>query len=370
MSGPWALPFSSKRTRSYSEAVERLERHAGEALGNERVALLKRWCALLRELSPQHLQTCSGESEGGWQELNISPYETESCEKGCLVARAQDRLYHDDTMKEPVTFRQLFLQSKSLQNLLSTFLKNPPYAPEEVCLLGQLLSLCLEAGVSQPGPLVEELVTLGNIYSDHKGAVAATGEELTDAIVDALGGMKIDGTLESLDSRIGAIHSDLASEFEEQEPDGSADNMNGNAFDLKTLSKRLQRAKQVWETGSSLSDAVKTRNAVFRERLGRQAQYEDMLKVFKGQLFIVEDSRKAVDHAMRESEQECVERQKLRDRRIHEMNCDVGVAASKVKQLELQKAELERKLAKNRLQACTVARVQEQLHWEHDAHAE
>jgi len=107
MNGPWTLGFSSKRAQSYAEAVERLERDAGEALGNERVALMKRWCALLRELSPQHLQTfTAGESDGGWQELNISPYETESHDRNDLVAHAKDHLFYDEGVtKEPVTFR-------------------------------------------------------------------------------------------------------------------------------------------------------------------------------------------------------------------------------------------------------------------------
>ena len=48
----------------------------------------------------------AGESEGGWQELNISPYETESHDRNDLVAHAKDQLFHDEGItKEPVTFR-------------------------------------------------------------------------------------------------------------------------------------------------------------------------------------------------------------------------------------------------------------------------
>ena len=88
-------------------------------------------------------------------------------------------------------FRHLFLQTRCLEKLLSGFLKHPPASPEECCLLGQLLCLCLEAGVGEPGLLVSKLADLGKTISQHQGRVGASGADLAEAAVDALSGMKV-----------------------------------------------------------------------------------------------------------------------------------------------------------------------------------
>lgn len=348
MNGPWTLGFSSKRAQSYAEAVERLERDAGEALGNERVALMKRWCALLRELSPQHLQTfTAGESDGGWQELNISPYETESHDRNDLVAHAKDHLFYDEGItKEPVTFRQLFLQTRCLEKLLSGFLMHTPTSPEECCLLGQLLCLCLEAGVNDPGVLVSKLADLGKTISQHQGKVGASRGDLAEAVVDALSGMKIDAKLEGLDGTISGLQGELRPLCEDELPESCKNDVNKKECSPGGLSQRLESAKLDWEKTCCLLESVEYRNAVFDEQVIRCGHYEDMLRVFKGQQFLVEDSQRSVEHAMQEAGKQHLERQKMRDRQLHEMNCDVETAAAKVKHLEIQKADLELKLAK------------------------
>ncbi|KAK9797810.1 hypothetical protein WJX73_010321 [Symbiochloris irregularis] len=260
------------RLRDSTEAAERLERTAAEIEGEARVITIKRWAALLKDLSahpqkPINLASGGTAYAGGtapsgatlqsgstdWQQLQASrtsisgsssqqaptqqgdsasvpPIRTSAAVQpmsdatseglqnpsSSLNLKASEVLYVDWSLpmgqSEPITFRELFLRSNALQLLTAGYAVYPPTdTPQEREALLSLLSTCLHGDAALHSSLADLLLRASHSLSGCRraGTHKQHCQSISDAMVQAVASLKLKAEVEVADRRMALLTQDL-----------------------------------------------------------------------------------------------------------------------------------------------------------------
>ncbi|GER38081.1 unnamed protein product [Striga asiatica] len=182
--------------RNFKQAVKRLEEASVSSRGRERVALMRRWVAILKELE---------KSSGNTIEENES-----IDEKHHLLDEPKVLYYDSDGGGEPRTFLDVFLYSQALEGISICMILEAPNE-EEVSLLLELFSLCLSGGKEVHYAIVSSIQDLAKAFSSYQEEVLVKREELLQFAEGAITGLKVNADLKRIDAEVSTYKKQLES---------------------------------------------------------------------------------------------------------------------------------------------------------------
>ncbi|KAJ6317580.1 hypothetical protein OIU76_013174 [Salix suchowensis] len=185
----------NRNYKSAKQTAKRLEEVAISCRGKERVLLLRRWVVVLKQL--EKLSGGFAEDEQTSVEQNVGPdVSTGSPRKTSLPMV----LYYDsDVGGEPMTFRDVFLQSQALEGISMSMILEAPNE-EEISLLLEVFRLCLTGGQEIHNAIVSSIQDLASAFSNYQDEVLVKREELLLFAQNAIAGLKINYDLARIDA--------------------------------------------------------------------------------------------------------------------------------------------------------------------------
>lgn len=194
--------IGARSYRSFRLTVKRLEEAAVSCRGPERIQLLKRWLAVLKEI----------------EKLSGAPFEDKekNSEQQATTDEARDNpkkssmvLYYDSDMGGgPVNFRDVFLHSQALEGITLSMILEAPNE-EEVSLLLEMFELCLTGGKEIHNAIVSSIQDLGKAFSRYEDEVLVKREELLQFAQGAITGLKINADLRRIDAEASSLKKKL-----------------------------------------------------------------------------------------------------------------------------------------------------------------
>ncbi|CAI5463411.1 unnamed protein product [Closterium sp. Yama58-4] len=210
-----------RNLNNFRHAVRRLDEVSLLARGSERRDALARWLAALKELSDsdhadgiayaaelaQGAQADGAQGEGAQGEdvpahipgVDAPPEATPRARAAEDAPSVGSVLFHDAANPGvPLTFRDVFLCSKALENIVVSFIMDPP-SPGEEQMLADMFDLCLSGDHQLHSSLLNAITQLSNSFSSYS-EVKMSRQELLRMASDAVAGLKLDAQLQRLEA--------------------------------------------------------------------------------------------------------------------------------------------------------------------------
>lgn len=196
--------MGARSFKSVKKSIQRLEEAAVSCRGAERLEILRRWVILLREVERLKLSPGSVEEKD-----NAVEQPTASEDANDIRRRISLVLYYDsDVGGEPMTFREVFLQSQAMEGItLSMILEGPN--DEEVALLMEMFRLCLTGGKEVHNAIVSSIQDLEKAFSSYEDEVLVKREELLQFAQGAITGLKINADVIRIDEEVSSLRKKL-----------------------------------------------------------------------------------------------------------------------------------------------------------------
>ncbi|KAI3705374.1 hypothetical protein L1987_75610 [Smallanthus sonchifolius] len=196
--------FAALNIKGYKEAVRRLEEISVSSQGEERVQLLRRWVASLREIESLNAGSAYNDEKSS-DETYTSIDKNDSPEKSDVV------LYYDQDLGiSPVNFRDVFLHSQALEGLTMSMSFNSALFKSGLHMVKRNQALlCLTGGEEVHDVTVNRILDLSKAFSVYDDEVLAKRQELLKLAQGAITGLKVNADILRIDSEISEIHQNL-----------------------------------------------------------------------------------------------------------------------------------------------------------------
>ncbi|KAG6763621.1 hypothetical protein POTOM_031049 [Populus tomentosa] len=211
--------IGNRNYKSAKQTAKRLEDASISCRGLERVLLLRRWVVVLKQF--EKLSGGFAEDKQTPVEQNVGPDVSSGSPRKTSLPMV---LYYDsDVGGEPMTFRDVFLQSQALEGISMSMILEAPNE-EEISLLLEVFRLCLTGGQEVHNAIVSSIQDLASAFASYQDEVLVKREELLQFAQDAITGLKINTDLARIDAEAkvlknkldGSMHTDKPS-IEDQE---------------------------------------------------------------------------------------------------------------------------------------------------------
>ncbi|CAK9868418.1 unnamed protein product [Sphagnum jensenii] len=226
--------LSGRNLNSFKNAVRRLDEVALNARKLERVQALARWLAALQDIQ----RTLNGGKAGAGTESPRAPQDDDSASP-----RRASSIYFldpDTGSGEPLNFRDVFLHSQALENIVTSMILEAP-VEEEVTMLLEMFGLCLAGGQELHQAIISSIQDLSKSCSTYVEEVMIKKEDLLQLARDAITGLKISLEVERLDFEIGNLQQQIAEKHKVLEASGDT---TSNLEEILQLSAHLRNCFQ------------------------------------------------------------------------------------------------------------------------------
>ncbi|BDA42462.1 hypothetical protein COCOBI_03-3520 [Coccomyxa sp. Obi] len=208
------------KLNDFAETKDRLERTAAELHGEARIVGLRRWTSIMQSLAAQvqgpiyttqPLSPGSPNGEGDWQTFTQVGGTAPSSAEAELAMRVNG-MWFIEPGGEPLTFREVFLKSSALENIIAGYAKWPAADPSERELLVQLFAVALGGDAQLHSRLVDKLMRLTETCARWKEAGASPEEcmSILLPIAEALGSLKVLASVAILDRKMAALKAEIS----------------------------------------------------------------------------------------------------------------------------------------------------------------
>ncbi|XP_011019803.1 PREDICTED: uncharacterized protein LOC105122383 [Populus euphratica] len=330
--------IGNRNYKSAKQTAKRLEDAAISCRGLERVLLLRRWVVVLKQF--EKLSGGFVEDKQTSVEQNVGPDASSGSPRKTSLPMV---LYYDsDVGGEPMTFRDVFLQSQALEGISMSMILEAPNE-EEISLLLEVFKLCLTGGQEVHNAIMSSIQDLASAFASYQDEVLVKREELLQFAQNAITGLKINTDLARIDAEAkvlknkldGSMHSDKPSiEDQEKVSDEKA----------KATIKALKEALSQIRICSRLEGLLlKKKTLSLGDSPEIHAQKVDKLKVLSESLAssTSKAEKRILDH--RSQKEEAL---KVRVAKADEANEKEKEIVAEISVLEKQRDELEAELKK------------------------
>ncbi|MCO5600628.1 hypothetical protein L7F22_054743 [Adiantum nelumboides] len=305
-------------------AIKRLDEVAKSVRGDERIQALARWLGALKELGKDRKPITVEEIRS----MDGADSPVSSSQEELLSPRGASKvLFYDfDGDGEPMNFRDVFLQSHALENIVISMILEAP-VEEEVNLLLEIFGLCLAGGKELHVAILSSIQDLAKAFSTYDEEFMSKREYLIQYARDAVIGLKLNADLERLETEIGSLTHSV---------------MEKQSIDL-TKESGLIRTREILQLDIQLRDLLQRKRLLMLTGDTEESRKEkvELLKTLSTSL---RQSASEAEKQIDEKRSQKDEALKYRAIKAHEVSdLEKGVAIE-VKALQQKRDELEAQL--------------------------
>eukprot|EP00249_Psilotum_nudum_P015930 c25584_g1_i1 orf=559-2697(-) len=341
--------LSGRNLNSFKHAVRRLDEVALNARGTERVQALARWLGALVEIGRdavfpsivEESRTPKSEDATATGAFDEVP----SPRKASMVF-----FFDSDNDGEPMNFRELFLRSHAIENIVTSMILEAP-VDDEIAMLVDVFGLCLGGGKELHNAIISSIQDLAKALASYKQEVMAKRDDLLQYARDAVSGLKLNADVEGLDAQIAIIKQQIIDKQggdilkEEitslQLPVGVAQNASEELSLL--LAEGSKKTEEVLHLGSELQDLLQKKRLLLCKGDSQKTRAEkvELLKSLSESLSKATADAEKLIADNRNQKIEALKYRATKAQEVEEVEKTVG---AEVKMLEKRKNELEAEL--------------------------
>ncbi|KAL3645305.1 hypothetical protein CASFOL_010485 [Castilleja foliolosa] len=328
--------IGGRNFKSFKQAVKRLEEASVSCTGRERVELMRRWIAVLKEIE---------KSSGGitFQDKDASTEQHQLLEeqKGSPKRQSMVLYYESDAGGEPMTFRDVFLHSQALEGISICMIVEAPNE-DEVSLLLELYGLCLTGGKEVHYAIVSSIQDLAKSFSSYQDEVLVKRDELLQFVEGAITGLKVNADLQRIDAEVSTLNKQLELRASQHHgDDGHQTNMKqGTDPTIEALKEALAHIRVCSRLEGLL---LKKKDLKYGDTAEIHAQKVDKLKVLSESLAV---SSSKAEKRISDSRLQKEDALMFRVSKVSEVSEIEKELTEEISGLEKQKEELEAQLMK------------------------
>ncbi|KAL0050998.1 hypothetical protein WJX82_000304 [Trebouxia sp. C0006] len=255
-----------------------------------------------------------------------------------------------DNERDLLTFRELFLHSYALENIIVGYMDIPASLPEDRSLLIELFGLCLAGDAALHTRLVDALLDLSAVEAECRvvGTAASLGPEqppLANVVAGAICGIKLQVECEVLDRKMATLKADIGDQAAEvhrsHKFNSGATEPTGDSSPTK-LASGLVGTAEVMQLGSKFQKYSVQRASQVACRL--QPQYDKYLDIAQAHTQVLDAAVADLEAKADTTHKQKADGESFRERKLAEMESALQVVDQEIGGLEEQQAELMRQL--------------------------